>query len=219
MSKGSTGCLRYCDGVSRRSFFQIGAAGLGGLTLADLLRADQQAVGTGRAANKAIINIHLGGGPPHLDMFDMKPTAPVEFRGEFRPISTNVSGIEICELFPRLAGMTDKLAIVRSLVGSVGDHDFYQTSSGWGVRDLRSAGGRPSLGAVASKMVGSLDGKSPPFVDFMSSGLPGYLGPVYGAYVPDGLGQQNLRRHYTLSPQRLEARVGLRHDRTGISQA
>ena len=210
MPKISADRVRYCDGISRRSFFQIGAAGLGGLTLANLLRAES--TGAARPTNKAIINIHLGGGPPHQDMFDLKPTAPAEVRGEFRPIATNVPGIDICELFPRLAAMTDKLAIVRSLVGSVGDHDFYQTSSGWGVRDLSSAGGRPSLGSVTGKLIGSLDGKSPPYVDFMSrDGMPGYLGSEHSAYWPDpyGDGAANLRMHRTLSVRRIEERVGL----------
>ncbi|MCA9206138.1 MAG: DUF1501 domain-containing protein, partial [Planctomycetales bacterium] len=82
----------YCDGVSRRSFLRIGAMGLGGLslTMADLLRAEA-AAGIG-SSHKAVINIHLSGGPSHQDMFDLKPNAPVEYRGEFNPIATNVPG-------------------------------------------------------------------------------------------------------------------------------
>lgn len=220
MPKNPSELVPYCDGISRRSFFRMGAAGLGGLTLADLLRADARASGTTRPSNKAIINIHLAGGPPHLDMFDMKPEAPVEVRGEFQPIATNVPGIEICELFPRLATMTDRLAIVRSLIGSVGDHDFYQTSSGWGVRDLKSAGGRPSLGSVATKLIGSLNGKAPPYVDFQSrDGMPGFLGSSCSSYWPDpyGDGAANLRMHSSLTAQRIDERVGLRRslDRLG----
>ena len=111
--------MRFCDGITRRNFLRIGAVGFGGLTLADLLRADAQSATTGRSS-KAIVNIHLPGGPPHHDMFDLKPEAPVEIRGEFRPIATNVPGIQICELFPLLAKKSDRLAIVRSLVGSTG---------------------------------------------------------------------------------------------------
>ena len=215
MSKNLADRVRYCDGLSRRSFFRVGAAGLGGLTLADLFRADAQSANTGRASNKAIINIHLGGGPPHLDMFDMKPEAPIEVRGEFRPIVTNVPGMEICELFPRLATMADRFSIVRSLVGSAGDHDFYQTSSGWGVRDLQSAGGHPSLGSVATKLIGSLDGKAPPYVDFQSrDGMPGFLGSSCSAYWPDpyGDGAANLRMHRSLNAQRIDDRVILRRN-------
>ena len=104
----------YCDGVSRRSFLQLGAIGIGGLTLADLFRAEASA-GV-RSSNKAIINVHLSGGPSHQDIFDLKPEAPKEFRGEFNPIKTNVSGIEICEHLPQLAGMADKFAVIRSVV-------------------------------------------------------------------------------------------------------
>ena len=199
---------RFCDGITRRHFFQIGALGLGGLTLADLLRAEALAAPAVRS-QKAIINIHLPGGPPHQDMFDLKPSAPTEIRGEFRPIATNVPGIEICELFPRLAGMADRYAIVRSLIGSTGQHDSYQTASGWSELSLQSAGGHPSLGSVASKLIGSRDGKAPPYVDFNTNGRPGFLGPVYAAYKPDGLGRANLRLHGSISPERLHDRVEL----------
>ena len=115
---------RYCDHVSRRNFMQIGAFGAG-LTLADVLRA--RAVSPTpkdtlpRTQPKAAIMIYLPGGPSHMDMYDLKPEAPVEYRGEFKPIATNVPGIQICEHMPRQARMMDKLAIVRSLV-SVGEH-------------------------------------------------------------------------------------------------
>ena len=89
---------RLCDGLSRRSFLKIGGLAMGGLTLPQLLRAESQS-STGRS-NKSIIMIFLAGGPPHQDMFDLKMDAPSEIRGEFRPIKTNVPGIEICELLP-----------------------------------------------------------------------------------------------------------------------
>src|SRR5580704_5954496 len=100
---------RHCDGVSRRQFLTAGALGFCGLTLADLLRAEG-AAGV-KSSTKAVINIHLDGGPPHLDMIDLKPEAPVEIRGDFKPIKTNVPGIEICENFPLIAKMMDKFAI------------------------------------------------------------------------------------------------------------
>src|SRR6187549_1817515 len=105
---------RFCDGVSRRNFIKIGALGLGGLALPQILQAEAKA-GI-RKSHKAIIMIYLPGGPPHQDIFDIKMDAPQEIRGEFKPISTKVPGIQICEHLPRLAGMTDRLAIVRSLV-------------------------------------------------------------------------------------------------------
>src|SRR4051812_2437086 len=107
---------RHCDGVSRRGFLSIGSLALGGLSLPQLLRAEAQA-GLGRS-HKSVIMIFLSGGPPHQDMVDLKPDAPAEVRGEFKPIATNVTGIRICEHLPRLARMTDRLAIIRSLVGS-----------------------------------------------------------------------------------------------------
>src|SRR4051812_11212228 len=119
---------RFCDGLSRRDFLVVGGSIAGGLTLSSLLRAEaQQGV---RRGHKSVINIFLPGGPPHQDMWDLKPEAPAEIRGEFKPIKTNVPGIEICEHFPMLAQRADRLVFVRSLVGSTGDHDGYQCMTG-----------------------------------------------------------------------------------------
>src|SRR5882724_6813003 len=97
---------RYCDGLSRRSFLQIGGLALGGLTLPDLLRAEQTAK-AGRS-NKSVIMVYLTGGLAHQDTFDLKPNAPSEVRGEFKPIPTNVPGVQFGEHLPRLAGCMDK---------------------------------------------------------------------------------------------------------------
>src|SRR6516165_11762319 len=101
---------RYCDGVSRRSFLRIGALGVGAgaLTLADLFRLEAQGATRPGTRHKAVINVFLGGGPPHQDMWEIKTEAPAEIRGEFKPIATKVPGIEICEVFPQLAGLMDK---------------------------------------------------------------------------------------------------------------
>src|SRR5690242_10303183 len=105
---------RFCDGISRRSFLRIGAFGMG-CTLADKLQSQARAAtGTTKPARSAIM-IFLPGGPSHLDMYDLKPSAPVEFRGEFKPISTNVPGVQICEHMPLQARMWDKLAAIRSV--------------------------------------------------------------------------------------------------------
>ena len=109
---------RYCDGLSRRSLLRIGALGMGGLALPDILKAESQA-GKGRGI-KGIIMVIMPGGPSHLDMYDLKPDAPVEIRGEFQPIGTNVPGIEICELLPRLAGMADRTLGVHASPGAQG---------------------------------------------------------------------------------------------------
>ncbi len=196
----------YCDGVSRRSFLQVGAMSLGGLTLAGLLRAEAQA-GVGNS-HKAIINIHLGGGPSHQDMFDLKPNAPVEYRGEFNPIHTNVSGIDICEHFPKLAQMADKFAVIRSLVGSSAGHSNYQTHSGFNQRDLENVGGRPAMGSVISHLKGPTPSGAPPFVS-SNGGEPGFLGPAFRPYKPDGAGRANLSLNSGMTEDHLADRTSL----------
>src|SRR6185436_4184646 len=114
---------KFCDGLSRRSFLKIGAFGAG-LTLADMLRskaAANAAAPTTTSVTKSAIMIYLPGGPSHMDMYDLKPDAPMEYRGEFRPIQTNVAGVQISEHFPRQARMWDKLSCIRSIV-SVDEH-------------------------------------------------------------------------------------------------
>src|SRR4051794_23281122 len=112
---------RFCDGVTRRSFLQIGALSFGAstLTLADIFRAEAKA-GAGTTRHKSVINVFLGGGPPHQDMWDLKMDAPSEIRGEFKPISTRLPGLQICEVFPQLAARMDKCVVIRSVVGARG---------------------------------------------------------------------------------------------------
>ncbi|MEM7383934.1 MAG: DUF1501 domain-containing protein [Verrucomicrobiota bacterium] len=143
----------HCDGVSRRGFLKIGGLAAGGLSLPQLLSMEAKA-GIG-SSTKAIINVFLPGGPSHLDMFDLKPEAPSEIRGEFRPIKTKVPGMEICELFPKLAKMADKFAIIRSLTDSEGHHDCYQCMTGRKKKDAAPPGGWPSFGAWVSKLEGA----------------------------------------------------------------
>lgn len=192
---------RYCDGISRRSFLRIGALGTaaGALTLADLNRLEAS---TGKSnRHKAVINIFLGGGPPHQDMFDLKMDAPVELRGEFSPIDTKVAGIQICEVFPQLASVMDRCAIIRSVVGATDRHDAFQCMTGWLVKDLASLGGRPSLGSVIARLQGPVVPSVPPFVGlaeptkeirWSDSGKPGFLGAAYAPFKPDGPGRQNM---------------------------
>lgn len=196
----------YCDGVSRRNFLQLGVLGMTSLTLPQLLRAEA-AAGIG-SSHKAVINIHLGGGPSHQDMFDLKPEAAVEFRGEFNPIKTNVPGMEICEHMPKLATMADKFAVIRSVVGMLDDHSDFHTQTGYGKRDLQNVGGRPSIGSVVAKLQGPTSGGAPPFVSF-NEGYPGYLGPVYKPYKPQG---GDLRLVGGMSSERLESRTNLLSD-------
>lgn len=196
---------RFCDGVSRRSFMKVGALGVGGFMLGDLLRAEA-AAGIG-SSHKAVINIHLGGGPSHQDMFDLKPNAPVEFRGEFNPINTNVPGMDICEHFPKLATMADKFAVIRSLVGSNAGHSNYQTLTGYNKRSLPNIGGRPSHGSVVAKLQGATPSGAPPYVSY-SGGSAGYLGPVYKPFSPNEA-KNVLRLNRGLTADRLSSRTNL----------
>jgi hypothetical protein len=196
------GKTRYCDGISRRSFIKIGALGIGAgsLTLADVFRSEARA-GTTESSHRAAINIFLGGGPPHQDTFDLKPDAPKEIRGEFKPIATNVPGIQVCEVFPRLARVMDKCVIIRSIVGATGGHDAVQCMSGFTMRDLKALGGRPSIGSVLARVRGPVDPSVPPFVGLAARtqhqpwsdpGTPGFLGTAYAAFKPDGPGMADL---------------------------
>ena len=114
-----------CDGRSRREFLQVGALGVGGLTMGDVLRLKARAGEPDRTPHMAVIMTYLCGArrtrtcstssPPHQDMFDLKPDAPAEFRGEYKPIKTNVPGFDVCELWPLHAKIADKLAVVRNM--------------------------------------------------------------------------------------------------------
>jgi len=192
---------RCCDGVSRRGFLKIGGLsfGAGGFTLADLMRAE---AASGKSqSHKAVINVFLGGGPPHQDMWEIKTEAPSEVRGEFKPIKTNVPGIEICEVFPRLAAKMDKAAVIRSIVGCAGGHDAHQCLTGWKTSDLKSIGGRPAIGSAVSKLFGPVDASVPPNIGlakptkhlpWSDAGNPGFLGAAYTPFKPDGPGMKNM---------------------------
>ena len=179
----------FCDGLSRRSFLTIGSLGIAGATLPKLLQAERKA-GIGRS-HKAIINVLLPGGPPHQDMVDLKPDAPSDIRGEFNPIGTNVTGIQISEHMPYMAKMMDKFAIIRSMVDSQGGHDLYQCLTGLprGTRGI--AGGIASMGAWASKLYGSEGSGIPAHLTLMhptshkqwgDPGAGGFLGREHGPF-------------------------------------
>ncbi len=195
----------YCDGVSRRSFLRIGALGLGAgaLTLADLFRAEAKTRSDrSLSSHKAVINIFLGGGPPHLDMWEIKTEAPKEIRGEFSPIQTSVPGIQIGEVFKHIARIMDKCVVIRSMVGAKDRHAPEQCHSGWENNSLSAIGGRPSLGAVLSRLQGPVDSAVPPFVGLAAktqhapwsdSGGFGILGTAYQCFKPDGPGMANMK--------------------------
>ena len=186
---GGSVCSRpFCDRLPRRSFLTIGGAALGGLSLPSLLRAEAQS--SQSSSHKALINVFLPGGPPHQDMWDLKPEAPDEIRGEFKPISTNVSGIQIGELLPKLAGMMDKLAIIRSVVGAKGPHYALQCMTGHSVF-RKDEGQVPNIGAWISRLAGPAHTAIPPNLslayrckhrDWGAFGGGGFLGSAFSAY-------------------------------------
>src|SRR5262245_58677456 len=189
---------RFCDGVSRRNFLKIGALGLGGLTLPQLLRAESES--GMRQPHKAVIMIFLPGGPSHQDILDLKMDAPTEIRGEFKPIKTNVPGIQICEHLPRMATLMDTFAIIRSIVGATGNHDAVQCLTGRTGRNM-PAGGWPCMGSVLSKLYGPVNPTMPPFVGlspkmghmpWADTGRPGFLGVSHAPFKPSGSGKDDM---------------------------
>lgn len=189
--------IQLCDRMPRRDFLSIGSLAMGGLALPQLLQAEQSS-GVGRS-HKSIIMIYLTGGPPHLDMVDMKPHAPVEIRGEFQPIQTSVPGIEISEHMPRVAAMMDKFAIIRSLVGAEDRHSSFQCVTGHTFRS-QPPGGWPEIGSVLSRLQGPVDSAVPPAIDLsmhmehLPYNLPGpgFLGAGHTPFKPTGDGLQNM---------------------------
>jgi len=180
----------FCDRQNRRSFLTIGGLALGGLSLADVLRAEQ-----GRAAggHKGIIMIYMPGGPPHQDMYDLKPDAPAEIRGEFSPIATCVPGIQICELLPRLAERMDRFAIVRSLIGSDGAHasSLCTTGRAYGTDP---PGGWPIFSSAVSAIQGPARLNVPAAADLSERmahdpyniRAAGFLGTKHAPFRPEG---------------------------------
>lgn len=174
---------RYCDGIHRRSFLKIGGLAMGGLSLPGILQAEET---QGRRSNKSVIMVYLSGGLSHHDSFDMKPNAPAEIRGQFRPVHTNVSGVQICEYLPRLSRMMDKIALVRSIVGLNDEHTSYQTITGFPM-SLSQREGKPNSCSVISRMLGTRSDVLPAYVDLFPTMQhkpynipgPGFIGPSH----------------------------------------
>jgi Protein of unknown function (DUF1501) len=210
----------FCDGVSRRDFLTVGGALIGSaLSLPRILAAEAQS-GV-KSSHKAIINVFLPGGPPHQDMWDLKPDAPVEIRGEFKQIQTNVPGIQIGEHFPMLAKMMDKFAIIRTMVGSNGEHDAYQCMTGR-KKDRQKVDYWPSLGAWVSKLQGPANHAIPPHLSLMYRtgeqkwgypGVGGFLGMAHAPFRLVGGKENDLQADGMvlkgITLERLQDRVGL----------
>ncbi len=203
-----------CDGFTRRDALQIGALGLGGLSLPQLLQAEQQA---GARSHKAVIMIYMCGAPGHQDMYDLKMQAPSEIRGEFRPIDTTQPGLQICEHLPGLAKVMDRCVPIRSMYGSPnGAHDSFICYTGRTVQN-QPAGGWPAIGSTISKLQGPTDPAIPPFVGlspdtghppYGSPGLPGYLGVGHAAFRPSGPAKKDMTLK-DISIDRLNSRKAL----------
>src|SRR5579871_4716417 len=156
---------RYCDGMNRRSFLALGVAGMASVSLARLARARET---SSSKKNTSVILLWLDGGPSHLDLYDMKPNAPAEYRGIWKPIHTRVPGFDITEMFPKQAKVTDKFSIVRSLHHDTGDHfagaHRMLTAKDLGVSGANTATRFPSIGAIVAREVGSRRTGVPPYV-------------------------------------------------------
>jgi hypothetical protein len=161
---------RYCDGLSRRSFLQIGVAGMASVGLPELYRARALSAEAGSTKkDTSVILIWLDGGPGHMDMYDMKPDAPAEYRGIWKPIKTKVSGLDVTEMYPKQAKVADKFSIVRSLHHNTGDHfaaaHRMLTTKDMGVSGANTNTKFPGIGSIVNREVGA-----------RKKGLPGYLG-------------------------------------------
>ncbi len=203
----SSGRGTTCDGISRRNFLQVGGLALGGLSLADLLRLQARAAAP--ASTKSVIMVYLPGGPSHIDLYDMKPDAPAEIRGEFRPIRTNVPGIEICELMPRQAAIADKLAIIRGFK-TFGNHDSQVLTTGF-----RPNMYRPAFGSVVSRLCRAQGAGLPPYVSLVQETnlpfgeQPAYLGPAHRPFSLRGAGMAELNLARGLTLEQLDDRARL----------
>ncbi len=221
----------YCDGISRRSFLQLGVAGLASVGLPTVLQARAQAAASGTSRNTSVILIWLDGGPSHLDLYDMKPDAPGEYRGIWRPIRTNVPGLDVTELFPKQARVADKFSLVRSLHHNTGDHfaggHRMLTTKDMGVSGANNVQRFPGIGAIVAREVGARRRGVPAYVAVphaSSIGLnPGYFGGhMLGAQLnpfqtggdpnAPNFAVQNLNLARGLTMDRLEdRRILLRH--------
>ncbi len=220
---GPGGGHRYCDGRSRRSFLKVGGLAVGGLGLPGLLQAEaaaQEAAPTSAkvssSRHKSVIMIYLAGGLAHQDTFDLKLEAPDGIRGEFKPIATRLPGVQISEHLPRIAGLMDKVAVIRSLVGLRDEHSSFQNVTGYPMGQSQREG-KPSFGSVIARVQGSADPVVPPFVDLFpvmqhkpyNSPGPGLLGYTYKPARMEGDDLALLKHRADVPPPRFDRRRAL----------
>ena len=202
---------RFCDGLSRRSFLRVGGlAAAGTLALPELLRQRAAAGQPAGRAGKAVIMICLGGGPSHIDTYDMRPDAPAEYRGEFRPAASRVPGMPMCELMPRQAAIADRFAVVRSLRWTEPCHQFSEICTGYPVKEAR-----PSFGSLVNRLHPGGNPRLPRFIDLAGDGdkvraeEPRYAGTAYRSFRPTGAGMGDLSLPKGVSLERLGDRKQL----------
>jgi hypothetical protein len=219
---------RYCDGLTRRSFLRAGLLGAAGLALPDLLRLRAQTADAGRTSrDTAVILIWLDGGPTHMDTYDLKPDAPAEYRGPLRHTATNVPGLDICNLMPRQARVMDKLAVVRSLHHTTGDHfagAHWMLTGYHGSTAARLDPMYPSAGSITARVRGANRPGMPAYVAVpvaASVGLvPGYNSGAYlgTSYNPFQTGSDPNNPNFSVNNLRLPSgvTVGQLEDRRAL---
>ncbi|MBI4661016.1 MAG: DUF1501 domain-containing protein [Verrucomicrobia bacterium] len=190
---------RRCDGLARRDFLHLGVLSAFGISLSDLLRLRAQSPTGGSPLQSSrtsvsCILLWLDGGPSHLETFDLKPNAPVEVRGEFKPISTSADGVQICEHLPKTAQVMRSVALIRSLTHELGNHD---TGSHYLLTGHRPSPvvEYPSLGSILAKETG-FSGALPPYVAIPSAVQAAKAGYLPGAFAPFEIGGDPSRSGY-----------------------
>jgi Protein of unknown function (DUF1501) len=212
---GEWDAQRYCDGLSRRSFLRLGGLAMGGLSLPALLQAETpgHAAAVRRSSHKSVIMIYLSGGLSHLDTFDLKREAPESIRGEFRPIATRVPGVQISEMLPRIAGLMDKVAVIRSIVGLPNQHSSFANLTGYSMSQSEREG-KPNFGSVIARARGPVDPVVPPFIDLFpvmlfqpfNSPSSGFLGHAYSPARMEGNDLALLQPPADVPPPRFDRR-------------
>jgi hypothetical protein len=204
------------DPISRRQFLRVGALGAGGLSLADLLRADES---RSASRKKSVIYVVLDGGPSHIDMYDLKPDAAAEVRGPFKPIATRLPGVRICEHMPLQAQLFGRVALLRGVRSVENDHFLSEVYSGL----PRTAGKRPAFGSVVSRLSGhgpalpAYISLNRPSTDQFEFEKPYYAGAHHAPFRPFGEALESMRPVASLDRlqerrQLLAAFDGLRRD-------
>lgn len=210
---------RDCDGFTRRNFLQVGTLGAAGLSLPNLLAAKERAGQEGLPVkNKSVIWIWLAGGPTHVETFDPKMTAPVEYRSITGECKTPIAGVTVGGTFPKIAQCVDRMALVRSFAHGSSSHGTGTTWVMTGYNDRNNM--KPSLGSIISRARGTTDAQTgmPTYIKVGSirSDGPGWLGARYQALSPSGKARQNM--NLSIDSQRFGSRRTLLNELDSINR-